>query len=276
MEHREGTFQGADGLELYCQAWRPAGEARAVAAFVHGFGEHSGRHPNLVTSLTSRGIALHSFDLRGHGQSPGQRGFIRSWSELREDVERFLATVQKNEGGLPLFLIGLSMGGLIVLNYVLHRPQGLRGVVAMAPAVGQLGVASWKMALGRFLSRVWPRFSINPGLETGGISRDPEVVRIAQEDPLAHSKGTARLAEEMSRAIEWTRAHAGEIKLPLLILHGGADRIVNPEASRSFFEKVSFPDRERREFEGGYHELDNDVDHGQVLGYLADWLEARI
>ncbi len=276
MEHREGKFQGAGGLELYYQCWRPEEEPRAVLAIVHGFGEHSGRYMNVVNRLVPKGFAVWGFDHRGHGRSPGQRGYINEWAEFREDVHAFLQMVAGQEPGRPLFLMGHSMGGLIVLDYALHHPEGLNGVIASGPALGQVGIAPILLTLSRLLSRIWPRLSLDTGLDATAISRDPEVVKAYQEDPLVHSKGTPRLGTEMEKTMEWVQAHAADLRVPLLILQGEADRLVPPEASRAFFEKVTSPDKEWHGYEGGYHEPHNDVTREQALSDLEQWLERHL
>ncbi|HHH41628.1 MAG TPA: alpha/beta hydrolase [Chloroflexi bacterium] len=276
MEHREGTFQGAGGLELYDQCWRPEEEPRAVLAIVHGFGEHSGRYMNVVNRLVPKGFAVWGFDHRGHGRSPGQRGYINEWGEFREDVRAFLQMVAGQEPGRPLFLMGHSMGGLIVLDYALHHPEGLNGVIASGPALGQVGIAPILLTLSRLLSWIWPRLSLDTGLDATAISRDPEVVKAYQEDSLVHSKGTPRLGTEMEKTMEWVQAHAADLRVPLLILQGEADRLVSPKASRAFFEEVTFPDKEWHGYEGGYHEPHNDVTRDQALSDLEQWLERHL
>ncbi|MGQ9629309.1 MAG: lysophospholipase [bacterium] len=277
MEHSEGTFRGAGGLDLYYQFWRPeGGECRAVLAIVHGFGEHSGRYTSVVNYLAPRGFAIYGFDNRGHGRSPGQRGYINSWSEYREDVRAFLRMVREQEPGQPLFLMGHSIGGLIALECALHHPEGLRGVIASGPTLGRVGISPFLLILSRILSWVWPRFTMDTKLDSSAISRDPAVVKAYREDPLVHGKGTARLGTEMTAAVDWTQAHAADLQVPLLILHGEADRLAPPEASLAFFEKVTFPDKERYEYKGGYHEPHNDINREQVLADLLQWLERHL
>jgi len=276
MDHLEGTFQGFGGLELYYQRWRPEGEPKAVLAIVHGFGEHSGRYDNVVNWLVPKGYAIYAFDLRGHGRSPGQRSYINRWAEYREDVRAFLTFVQEQEPGRPLFLMGHSMGGLIVLEYTLHYPEGLQGVIGSGPALAQTGVSPLLMALGRFLSRIWPRFTLETNLDATTISRDPAVVEAYVNDPLVHSVATARLGEEMSKAMAWVNDHAADLRVPLLILQGGADRLVSPEASRAFFERVASEDKTFHEYEGYYHEPHNDVGKERPLADLEAWLEEHL
>jgi len=276
MDHREGTFEGAGGTALYYQCWHPGGEPRGVLVIVHGFGEHSGRYANVVNRLVPRGYAVYAFDHRGHGRSPGQRGYVNRWEEFREDVRAFLDLVRGQEPGRPLFLMGHSLGGLIVLEYGLRHPQGLRGLVASGPALAQVGVSPLLLLLSRLLSRVWPRFAMDTKLDATAISRDQAVVEAYVNDPLVHSMGTARLGAEMNAAMEWVNAHAADLQVPLLILHGSADRLVPPEASRAFFERVALADKERIEYQGFYHEPHNDVGWEQAVADLEAWLERHL
>lgn len=275
MEQREGTFRGAGALELFYQRWRPAGEPRAALAIVHGFGEHSGRYMNVVNHLVPRGYAVYGFDLRGHGRSPGQRGYINTWAEYREDTQSFLRLVAEQEPNRPLFLMGHSMGGLIVLEYVLHHPEGLKGVIASAPVLGQAGVSPILFFLSRVLSRVYPRFSLSTGLDATTISRDPAVVKAYQIDPLVHSLATPRLGTEITAAQEWTLAHAGDLRVPFLLFFGTADRLVPPDNTRQFYNRVTFSNKHKIEYEGAYHETHNDIIYPQVMADLERWLEAH-
>jgi len=273
MDHFEGTFNGHGGTELYYQRWRPEVAPKATLAVVHGFGEHSGRYGNVVDWFVPQGYTVHAFDLRGHGRSPGKRGHINRFADVREDVRSFLTLVSREEPDRPVFLLGHSQGGLIVLNYVLHDPAGLAGVVASGPLLGQLAISPGLILMARILSRVLPSLALPSGIDATAISRDPAVVEAYVNDPLVHSLGTPRLATELIAAIEWTQAHAAELALPCLIVHGGADRLCAPEASRIFFEQVTFADKERREYEGYYHEVFNDVGKEQVLTDVQNWLE---
>lgn len=276
MHHDESTFKGAGGLELYYQRWRPDPVPKAALVIVHGFGEHGGRYLNVVNRLVPNRYAIYALDHRGHGRSPGQRSYINRWAEYRDDVQAFLKLVHKEEPDIPLFLMGHSMGGLIVLEYVLHQPEGLRGVIASGPALAQVGISPFLLTLSRILSRVWPRFTMDTKLDATAISRDKAVVDVYLNDPLVHSVGTARLGAEMNAAMEWTNAHATELQVPLLILQGGADRLVPPEASRAFFEQVALIDKVRHEYDGFYHEPHNDVGWEKPLGDLEEWLERHL
>ena len=156
----------------------------------------------MVEHFTARGFVVHAPDLRGNGRSPGQRGYISRWDVYREDLRRFLELVRSEDPGLPLFVLGNSLGGLIVLEYALQHPAGLRGVIAAAPPLGSLGVPAPLLALGKVMSRIIPRFALRTGLDLSGLARDPAVVETVLADPHFHRWGTARLSVEVTRAVE--------------------------------------------------------------------------
>jgi alpha-beta hydrolase superfamily lysophospholipase len=277
VRHQEGKFSGVGGLELYYQAWLPPAESRrAVLVNLHGLGDHSGLYPSLAGYLPGQGVALYAFDMRGNGRSPGQRAYLSSWEEFRGDLQAFLGRVRETEPELPLFLLGNSLGGLVVLDYAIHHPQRLAGVIAAAAPLGPLGVPKFLMALGRIMSRVWPRFSLNVGMDLSGLARDPAVIEAVVADPLFHRRGTARLSTEVTTAIQRVRAMAGRLSVPLLLLHGSEDRMVPPDGSRAFFADVRHPDRQYREYPGAYHGLFADLDSAEVLADVARWIEQHV
>jgi alpha-beta hydrolase superfamily lysophospholipase len=276
MENTEGRIAGAGGLELFVQAHRPDGRPRAALAIVHGHGEHGGRYQNVFDYFVPRGYAAYALDLRGHGRSPGQRGFIRDWGDYREDCLAFLGFIRGREPGVPLFLYGHSLGGLIALDLVLHQPEDLRGAIVSAPVLGPPNIPAVLLQISKLLSAVWPGFSMNTQLDAATLSRDPAVVRAYVEDPLVHSKGTARLGTEMTQAVEWVHAHAGEWTLSLLLICGAEDRLVPPGDGLRFFERVGGSDKKRIAYPNGSHEPHNDVDKGAVFADIEHWLEEHL
>jgi alpha-beta hydrolase superfamily lysophospholipase len=288
MAPTDSTFAGAGGLLLVAHRWAPLGHespadprTRAAVAILHGHGEHSGRYGAVVDALTARGFAVHAFDLRGHGRSPGRRGHIEAWDEYRDDLEAFVAHVRSQEApGTPVFLYGHSLGGAIALEYGLRRPDGLAGVVASGASLVPSGVRSPALeALGRALSRVWPTFSLKMPLEQVALSRSPDVLAAKGADELNHRWISARAATETLPALAWTSANAAAWRLPLLVIHGGADRIVDPEGSRAFAEAAragGATDVELRIYEGGYNEPHNDLEAPRVMADVTDWLERHL
>jgi alpha-beta hydrolase superfamily lysophospholipase len=277
--HNEGTIEGVGGLKLYYQSWHPEGNVRAVLAIVHGLGGHSGLFNNVVQYFIPKNYAVYSFDLRGHGRSQGQRGYINSWDEFREDLRTFIQLIETQEPGCPYFLLGHSMGAVIVLDYVLRSPteaSALQGVIALAPALGQVGVSPFKLTLARLLSRVWPRFTLSTGIDLSAASRDPAVLAAYERDELRHTRGSARLATQYLDTVAWIQEHVADWQLPLLILHGGGDQVVLPEGGHAFFKRVTFPDKERREYPEVYHEIQSDLNYQEVLADLGNWLERHL
>ncbi len=273
---REGRFSGVGGLSLFWQSWHPAAPARAVVINIHGLGDHSGLYPTVVEHFTARGLAVYSPDVRGNGRSAGQRAYVERWADFREDLARFVTLVGDAAPGQPIFMLGNSLGGLIALDYVLHHPHAVRGVIACSPPLGRLGVPAPMLALGRILSRVWPRFSLRTGMDLSGLARDPAVVQTVLADPLFHRVGTARLSTEVVGAIARVHAGAPRFPVPLLVLHGSDDRMVSPDGSRAFVARVGHPDRELREYAGGYHVLFADLDRERVLTDVEQWIAARL
>ena len=274
-QNRSGTFQGAGKLELYYQSWHPPASAKAVLVVVHGHGGHSSIFTRLVDYLADRDYIIYSFDLRGHGRSPGQRGYINSWAEYRADLAAFLELVKTQESQLPLFLIAQSMGGTIALDYLLRESPQLQGLILMSPALG-LNVSPWKLLIGKILSGIRPHFALDAGIDMSAGSRNLEVVAANIQDPLRHGQGTARLATELLKTIDWVNAHAGNLKIPLLMLHGGGDRVTPIDNSRTFVERATIADKEMREYPDSYHELHNDLNYLEVLADINDWLERHL
>ncbi|NEO98392.1 MAG: alpha/beta hydrolase [Symploca sp. SIO2E9] len=276
IQRREGTFKGARGINLFYQSWHPPGKPRAVLAIVHGLGAHSGLFGNIVEYLVPRNYAIYGFDLRGHGRSAGQRGYISSWADFREDLQAFLEMIEAQEPCCRRFVLGHSLGGVIALEYLIRTNAPEQGVITLAPALGAVGVPPLKLSLGRILSRLCPRFTLNTGIDLSLSSRDPKVIIAYAQDPLRHRQGTARLVTEFFATVDWVHLHAADLRTPLLILQGGADQVTLPTGSRNFFKEVTFSDKEKREYPQVYHEIHNDLNYQQMLADLEDWLERHL
>lgn len=277
--HSEGNFKGVGGLDLYYQSWIPALKVRGVLAVVHGLGGHSGRFYNIVEHLLPKQYAIYGVDMRGHGRSPGQRGYINSWAEFREDVRSLLKLIQQQQPGVPIFLLGHSLGGVIVFDYGLHYAKNapaLQGVIALAPSIGEVGVSPFRLLLGKMLSRVWPQFTMHTGLDPTAGSRDEKVVSAISQDELRHTVGTARLSTEFFATRAWIHAHASDWQVPLLILQGGDDRVALAAGSQNFYQKVTYPDKLLIEYPEAYHEIQADLNYQEVMADLGNWLEQHL
>lgn len=276
MQYTEDRFSCTGDVQLFYCCWNPPETPRALLIIVHGYSDHSGRYLNLVKDLVSRGFTVYGFDQRGHGRSPGKRGHINSFADFRHDLHTFTRLVASQQPDLPLFLFGHSLGGLIVLDFGLHHPQEIDAVIVSAPHLSDPPISPLLATLSRALSGIWPTFSMNAGLDFTSLSRDPNAVQAYLDDPLVHGKGTPRLAVEISEAVDNTNANAASFELPLLITHGTADRLTDPEASRRFFENVSSTNKTFIPYEGGYHEGHNDIHRERVIIDIAHWIEEQI
>ena len=273
-QNQQGTFQGVKEFKLYYQSWYPA-SAKAVLILVHGHGGHSSIFSKMVDCLLDSNYAVYGFDLRGNGRSQGQRGYINNWAEFRQDLKAFTDLVKTENPHLPLFLLGQSLGGAIVLDYTLREPDDIKGLILMSPALG-LGISRWLIILSKLFSAILPHFTLDTGIDLSACSRDPQAITVAGEDSLRHSKGTTRLATELLKTIEWIEAHATELQTPILILHGGADRVTLPENSRAFFNCLTLADKEMREYPDSYHELHQDFNSREVFADILNWLDRHL
>jgi alpha-beta hydrolase superfamily lysophospholipase len=277
MKHEEGFFRSASGYQIFHQCWLPEAPARAALLVAHGLAEHSGRYLNLVHHFLPLGFAVHALDHVGHGRSEGPRVFVERFDEFIGTLHLFRQMVRERQAGLPLFLVGHSMGGLIGARYLTAHQEGLAGAILSGPAVKVPdNIPGAIIVLGRLLSALAPKLRMI-ALEANGVSRDPAVVKAYDEDPLVYrGKMTARLGSEMIRAMGEVAAQAGRISLPLLILQGGADLLVDPAGARMLHDRVSSPDRQLILYEGLYHEVFNEPERDRVLKDAEAWITARL
>jgi alpha-beta hydrolase superfamily lysophospholipase len=276
MHHAEDHVESVGGLRLYYQCWRPQGVPRTVVAIVHGVGEHSGRFKQIVEYLVPRGHAVYGVDLRGHGRSPGQRGHLMSWSEYLGDVKTFLGRISEREPGRPLFVYGHSMGGLLTLDYALRYPEGLSGTIISGPAIQSKVATPGLIAAAVLLPHLWPTFRVKVNLDAAALCRDPARVADYLADPLIHRECSARWAWEALKSGEFVKAHAPELRVPLLLLQGEADRINAAAGALRVFESVRSPDKKLHVVPGGYHEPHSDPGHEGVLQLVEEHLLSHL
>jgi alpha-beta hydrolase superfamily lysophospholipase len=271
MKLTDVTWTSTDGLPLVGRCWEPETEPRAVVCLVHGLGEHCGRYAHVAAALNEAGYAVLACDQRGHGRSGGKRGFIASYDALMDDIGLLLAQAALRFAGKPRFLYGHSLGGNEVINYALRRKPDLAGVVSTSPGLRTaFKPPALQLAAGRLMNRLWPAFTMPNGLELAAISRDPAVVAAYQADPLVHDRLSARLGIELLQSGEWAIAHAAAFPVPLLLMHGTADRLTSHQASQEFAAKA--PNCTLKLWEGLYHETHNEPEKDEVIGFVIDWM----
>lgn len=276
-QRNQGSFETAGNLRLFEQWWWPEAEPKAVVIIVHGYAEHSGRYANLAARLTSHGYAVYAFDLRGHGRSEGARAFVWSFEEYLADLEHFLAHVKEREPRKPTFVLGHSMGGEVVALLAATRKLEVRGLVLSGPLL-KIGEAVSPL-LQRFsliVGYILPKF---PGvkLDSRDLSRDRQVVSDYDNDPLVYrGRMPARTGAEILRATKRINSWIEAITLPLLILHGTADRLADVQGSKQLYARAGSPDKTLKLYQGFYHEVLNEPEKAQVLADLLEWLDAHV
>lgn len=279
---RAAHLVAADGTRLYAQSWLPAASARAALVVIHGYGEHGGRYAPLAARLAPLGFAVHVADLRGHGQSPGRRGHVDRFEQYLQDVRALLRVAATGTAGTPLIVLGHSLGGLIA---ALLAEEGWGDDLDQVPSALVLSSpflrlaappSGLKLAAARLLSRIAPSCDVGNTLDAADLSHDPAVLESYREDPLVHHVATARWAVETLAAQRRALDGAPRLTLPLLVVHGTADAIAEPAATRALFAAAGSADKTCLSYEGAYHELFNEVERDEVIADLAAWLERHI
>ncbi len=277
MKHQAGFLKGVRDSDIYYQSWLPEGETRAVLLVVHGIAEHSGRYMNVVNHFGQLGYAVYGLDHPGHGKSNGPRVYVERFQDFTATLKLYFDQVRRWQPEKAIFLVGHSMGGLISAVYLLDYQAELAGAILSGPSV-QLpdNVSPALILTGKVFSTLIPRAGLVQ-LDAAGVSRDPAVVQAYLSDPLVYQgKITARLSAELLKAMQRIEAESAKITLPLLIIHGGADKMVNPIGSQKLYEEVGSVDKTLKIYPGFYHEVFNDPAHQQVLGDVETWLEGQL
>jgi len=268
----------SDGLGLHRSSFVPP-RPRAQLILVHGYADHQGRYAQLRRELALAGLSSHMVDLRGHGRSGGARGHIARFADYLTDLRVLQAQVRKEAPELPLFLVGHSMGGLIVLLEALEHPAGLAGVVASGPMLGlAMPVPGWKKLLGRVVSAIWPGLAMSNGIQPEMLSHDPAVREAFGSDPLRHRVATARWFTEAEAAMAAIEQRAEQLEVPSLFLLGSEDPIIDQGVVRRFSARVPPTAHELVCFEGLLHEVWLELPPGgeQARQRLISWVGQRL
>jgi alpha-beta hydrolase superfamily lysophospholipase len=273
-----GFFSGTNGSLRYYRGWRTEQKKRGSIVIVHGYAEHGDRYTELAKILNERGYDAWAEDHYGHGKSEGARSDVPSFELFVEDLQRFILDhVRPHLEGKPLFLYGHSMGGAISLLYTLTHQQDLAGLILSGPVVDPGAQAgSFERTAARIMSRILPSLPFRP-FDPQLLSRDPEVCKAYTEDPLVYTgKMKIRMGNELLRAGELIRRRGLEsLHIPLLIMHGEEDHVVDLSNSRLLDRKVSSTDKTFKIFKGMFHEIHNEPGKAEVYETVLSWLESR-
>ena len=272
---QESSFEGVGGLNIFTRSWQPESKPRGVVVIVPGFNSHSGQYFWAAEQFAKNGLAVYAIDLRGRGKSEGERFYVDKFSDYVDDVATFVSTAKSENVGLPVFVLGHSAGGVASCVYTLEHQSEIDGLICESFAF-QVPAPDFALAVFRGLSYVAPHFHALK-LKNEDFSRDPKVVEEMNNDPLIkdESQPLETLAE-MVRADESLKKEFPLIKIPVLIMHGTADKATKPEGSQFFFETVGSTDKTLKLYEGHYHDMLNDLEKEVVMADIQNWIDERI
>ena len=277
MIHEEFGWLTNDGLRIYAQVWIPESEVKAVVCLVHGLGEHSSRYKELPTELTNSGFAFLGYDQRGHGKSEGRKGHTPSYEAFLSDLSKLIKEAEKRFPNKKIFLYGHSMGGNLVLNYAIrNKAEKIAGIITtgpwlklsrpFSPATNFLAVV---------LNKFFPTFRTFHGIKSSDSSNNKIKNTDVGKDKLLHPWISARTYISIQEAGEWALEHASGFNIPLLILHGGCDKVTSPEGSRQFVSKVK-TENSLLIYDELSHELHNEPRRAEIFSKIVEWLNEHV
>lgn len=252
----------------------PGEHAKAVILMVHGIGEHIQRYNYWSDLFYAQNIAFAGVDLPGHGRSEGKRGKIRNYYILDEMIDVLLTTLNKTFPGVPVYIYGHSLGGGIVLYYLLRKNPRIKGAIVTSPSLKlAFQPAKSKLVLASVLKSIFPGLVQPSGLDVNALSHDPAIIEAYKNDPLVHDKVSVGLFMGTMEGASYSLAHAADLKVPTLLLHGSDDMICSPEGTKEFAAKAKMA--ELKIWEGGFHELQNETFKNEVFAYILNWINKR-
>ena len=253
----------------------PGEDIRAVIIMVHGLGEHIQRYNYWSELFNKEKIGFTGVDLPGHGRSEGRRGMIKSYSQLDEMIDILINSSRKTFPGIPVFLYGHSLGGGIVLDYIIRKNPRIKGAIVTSPWLRlSFEPPKAKIIIASVMRHIFPGLIQPSELVVDHISHDYSVVEKYKADSMVHDKISVSLFAGANSAARYALDNAMDLKIPVLLIHGSDDQITSPEGSKEFAGKNSLVDL--KIWEGGYHELHNELFKDEVFKFILDWLNRLI
>jgi acylglycerol lipase len=272
---KESSFEGVGGLKIATRSWQPAGKPRAVMILIHGFNAHSAYFAWPAEQFAGKGLACYALDLRGRGKSEGERFYVEKFSDYLGDVDRLVRVARSENPGLPVFVLGHSVGGVIASSYVFEHQNEIAGLISESFAY-DVGLPDAAALLLKGISHLAPHLHVYT-LKNEIFSRDPAAVARMNNDPLIEKESQpAETSAEVLKASELLTEHFPKFTVPVLILHGTADKATRPAGSERFYRMAGSKDKTLKLYEGHFHDLLNDVDKEIVMADIQAWIDARI
>ncbi len=272
MQPKEFNWTNDNGNNIYAVEW-PVEDARAVMGLVHGLGEHCRRYDELAAWYNERGIAVLAYDRQGFGRSEGKPGYAENYREYIDEIARLLVNCESHYPDLPVFLYGHSMGGQLLLRYLIRRHPQISGAIVSAPHLQTAFTPNpLLVGLGKLLRNVYPTFTQENQLNTSLLSRTPSVKPAYEADPYTHAKITSRTGIDMLENAAELDAYRGGMKVPTLLMHGAADGITSPQGSKEFAARNP-ENLTLKIWPELYHELHLEPEREQVHQFVLAWME---
>jgi alpha-beta hydrolase superfamily lysophospholipase len=260
--------------KFYGRVWE-AKNTKAVVVLAHGMGEHSGRYNHVAKKLTDNDFSVVAFDHFGHGKTTGKRGHNPSFEAVLESVTKTIEKAKELFQNKPVFLYGHSMGGNVVINYAIRKKHTLKGIIATSPFLKlAFQPPKIKLALGKILQKIAPSITMGNELDANDISRESIEVNKYINDPLVHAKISPNFSLTFIETGQWAIDNAAALKTPMLLLHGTNDKIIDYKGSQEFANNSS--KASLKLYEGGYHELQNDLCKEEMLQDVVNWLNSQL
>jgi alpha-beta hydrolase superfamily lysophospholipase len=273
MTHSEFNFN-IYNTEFYGQIWS-AENTRAVVVLAHGMGEHSGRYKHVAKKLTNNQFSVVAFDHFGHGKTEGKRGHNPSFEAVLKSISKTIEKAEKLFPNKPIFLYGHSMGGNAVINYTLNKKHNLKGVIATSPFLRlAFEPPKLKLKIGKLLQKIAPSITMGNELNPSDISRDPIEVEKYIKDKLVHDKISPNFSLTFIDTGNWAIENADKLKTEMYLLHGTDDKIIDYKGSLAFANNSK--KARIKLYEGGYHELHNDLCKEEMLEDVVNWLNSKL
>ncbi len=269
--HETFSIATKDNLTLFAQRFTvPTPDY--VICLIHGMGEHSSRYKHVADFFNEHNISIYTMDLRGHGKSEGKRGHMPSYENMMSDVSLLIETARAENPNIPIFLYGHSMGGNLSLNYAIRKGDEINGVIATSPYLKlAFEPPAWKIKMAKLVRNIFPSLPQSTGLDVNYLSKDKTTIEQYKNDPLVHDKITPSFFVEIENAGHFALQNAANIKVPALLIHGSDDKITDAFATETFAahnpNKCTF-----KLYQGGYHELHNDIEKNDLLDKIFKFL----